>query len=363
MTNNNKKKKNLLIEKDTNTIDWVDDCKSSIVDTTPKKIKKLSPIKHPQQDFFIADLFDMITLQLDQKSMELPLFALKTGDKRPRYFEQGGLKIAITASSTYGLATIHDKDIWIYCVSKIMQAIRETSPTNRTVHFTIYDYLKTTNRDTGGIYYERTKDSLNRMSGTRIEVEYETDKKKEARGFGLIDSWKIVEEKDGRMIRVSVTLPEWLYESTLSTNVLTLSPDYFRIRKPLERRIYELARKHCGNNASWTFNLKTLHERSGSTTSLREFRRSIKLLAESNHLPDYLIEFNQNKDQVIFVKRIKTIEEKVIVLEEKHRNTKPKRKKISEYEAGLLARPGEEWPDLLKRIGSEYEVIFNKKTS
>jgi len=40
---------------------------------------------------------------------------------------------------------------------------------------------------------------------------------------------------------------------------------------------------------------------------------------------------------------------------------KEKRKKISEYEAGLLANPGEEWPDLLKRIGSKYQVVFNKE--
>jgi len=39
---------------------------------------------------------------------------------------------------------------------------------------------------------------------------------------------------------------------------------------------------------------------------------------------------------------------------------KPKRKKITEYEASLLAKPGEEWDDLLKRIGHEYHVIFNK---
>lgn len=39
----------------------------------------------------------------------------------------------------------------------------------------------------------------------------------------------------------------------------------------------------------------------------------------------------------------------------------PKRKKISEQEACRMANPGEEWPDLLKRIGSKYQVIFDKK--
>jgi len=26
-----------------------------------------------------------------------------------------------------------------------------------------------------------------------------------------------------------------------------ISNDYFRLRRPLERRLYEIARKHCGN--------------------------------------------------------------------------------------------------------------------
>ncbi|ELV07203.1 Replication protein [Wohlfahrtiimonas chitiniclastica SH04] len=42
--------------------------------------------------------------------------------------------------------------------------------------------------------------------------------------------------------------------------------------------------------------------------------------------------------------------------------TKPKRKRITEQEAAKLGRPGEEWPDLLKRIGSEYHVIFDKNS-
>jgi len=93
----------------------------------------------------------------------------------------------------------------------------------------------------------------------------------------LIDAWKIIHEKDGRMIRVSVTLPDWLYSSIESQDVLTISSDYFRLRKPLDRRIYEIARKHCGHNKSWTFSVKILYERSGSSTSLSEFRYTVYL--------------------------------------------------------------------------------------
>jgi len=289
------------------------------------------------------------------------LFALKNGDNKVRRYKQKGFDVVIAPNPLYGMATIHDKDIWVYCISKIMQAIKENEPISRVVHFTLYDYLKTTNRSTGGKDYLRAKESLERLRGTSITTNIETDSKKESQGFGLIDSWKVVEEKDGRMIRVSVALPDWLYRSITSKSVLTISPDYFRLRKPLDRRIYELARKHCGNNNSWKFDLDTLLQRSGSTASMKEFRKAIKSLAESNQLPDYSVEFDGKKNQVTFVKRIslKTLAEELKV---EAKEQQPKRKRITEYEAGQLARPGEEWPDLLKRIGSEYHVIFDQNS-
>ena len=341
-------------QRDQNTVDWINEVSESDVPIS----NHLSPVKHPQQDFFIADIFDTISLQLDMNSMEHPLFALKAGDKKAREYNQNGLNILVTPTVTHGMATIHDKDIWIYCISKLMQAVREGAVTSRTVHFTIYDYLKVTNRGTSGRDYIETKNSLERLSGTRISTEYIKDGKRIAEGFGLVDSWQIVEEKDGRMIRVEVTLPTWLYRSVTTKSVLTISPDYFRLRKPLDRRIYELARKHCGKNQSWKFDLKTLHHRSGSTASIKVFRAAIKSLAESNQLPDYCVELDAKKNQVIFSRRVDL---KVLANEIKSEaKQQPKRKRITEYEAGLLAKPGEEWPDLLQRIGSEYHVIFDK---
>lgn len=259
--------------------------------------------KYPQKDFFVADLFDAKVLQLDQPSMEFPLFSLRARDTHERVYSQKGFKVKIAPNPSYGMATMHDKDIWIYCISKLIQAMREEKPIDRTVHFTIYDYLVTTNRSTGGKDYEKAKESLDRLSSTRITTDIETDSIRESRGFGLIDSWRIVEEKDGRMIRVSVTLPDWLYRSVTSTNVLEVHKDYFRIRRPLDRRIYEIAKKHCGYNDKWHFNLETLHERSGSSASLKEFKRSIKELVKKNHLPDYTVELDEKENKVLFINR------------------------------------------------------------
>lgn len=265
-----------------------------------KEDTHLAPIKHKQKDFFIADLFDAVRFKDDIASMEHPLFALKAGDIKPRHYEYDNTKIAIRPNVEIGLATIHDKDIWLYCISKLMQAINDGKEISRTIRFTIYDYLVTTNRATSGSQYEFTKYSLERLKGTSVTIERVIDNRRLANGFGLIDAWKIIEQKDGRMLRVEVTLPEWLYQSITAKKVLTISPDYFRLRKPLDRRIYELARKHCGNGSQWAFNLETLHKKTGSTAPIRNFRIAIKSLAQSDELPDYHVHYDHNKDQVLF---------------------------------------------------------------
>ena len=94
------------------------------------------------------------------------------------------------------------------------------------------------------------------------------------------------------MILVTVTLSDWIYRSVLARSVLTLHRDYFRLRKPLERRVYEIARKHCGRQAEWRIGLETLLKKSGSTSPRRVFRKMIRDMAAEDGLPDYRLELD-----------------------------------------------------------------------
>ncbi len=89
------------------------------------------------------------------------------------------------------------------------------------------------------------------------------------------------------MISVAVTLSDWLYQAVLGRSVLTLSRDYFRLRKPLERRIYELARKHCGHQPVWRISVEVLHKKSGSASPRRVFRAMLREMIATDHLPGY----------------------------------------------------------------------------
>jgi len=264
----------------------------------------LCPDRYTQRDFFVADILDASPKD-DVASMEHPLFALKAGDKRVRTYQRGGVTIKIMPG-TYGCATIHDKDVWIYCISQLVEAMnRGREDVGRIVRFTAYDFLVTTNRPTAGVGYKRMAEALGRLAGTRVETNIEADGHRERAGFGLVDSWRVIERsrEDDRMVAVEVTLPDWLYRSVKARHVLTLSRDYFRLRRPLDRRIYELARKHCGAQPKWRVSLAVLHQKSGSTGSTKEFRRLVKELADSDDLPDYRVALDLEADAVTFYAR------------------------------------------------------------
>ena len=156
------------------------------------------------------------------------------------------------------------------------------------LHLKAHDLLVATNRETSGDGYKRLREAFERLAGTRITTNITTGDNETTTGFGLIESWEIVRHtRAGRMVSVSVKLSDWLFRAVLAKSVLTLNRDYFRLRKPLERRVYELARKHCGRQPEWRISVETLLKKSGSASPRRVFRKMIRNMIEANHLPDY----------------------------------------------------------------------------
>lgn len=253
-----------------------------------------------QRAFFVADVLDPAPKN-DVASMEYPIFALRAGDMKVRRYERNWHTLTVLPGAT-GCATIHDKDLWIYCISQLIEAVNRGRAIAPTVRFTAFDFLTATQRDTSGRAYERMIEMLRRLKGTVVETSVETAGLSARRGFGLIEGWRVVEQSQevGRMAAVEVDLPQWLFRSVQEKRVLTLSKAYFRLRKPLERRIYELARKHCGKQPLWRISLTVLHQKSGSISNLRRFRFEMKALAESGMLPDYVMTMDARRDEVTF---------------------------------------------------------------
>ncbi len=247
----------------------------------------LLPDRHPQGDFFLCDILDAIPKD-DLATMEHPVFSLSTRpDRRILSYSHNDVVIEVTPS-VKGLATIHDKDILIYCISQLMAAVNEGRAVSRRIYLRAHDLLVATNRETSGDAYRRLKEAFERLAGTRITTNITTGDQEVTTGFGLIESWEIVRKsRGGRMVSVAVTLSDWLFQAVMNKSVLTLSRDYFRLRKPLERRIYELARKHCGRQNSWRVSVDLLLKKSGSASPRRVFRKMLRDMIEVDHLPDY----------------------------------------------------------------------------
>lgn len=238
-------------------------------------------------DFMVCDVFDA-SLKNDLGSMEHPIFSLSTRpDRRILSYTHNGTDVVVTPSMR-GRATMHDKDILIYCISQLMAALNAGRAISRTLHLRAHDLLTATRRDTSGDAYARLREAFERLAGTRITTNLSTGGEETTSGFGLIESWEIVRAvKGGRMSRVKVTLSEWLFRAVCARSVLTMSRDYFNLRKPLERRIYELARKHCGRQAEWKVSVTVLHKKAGSAAPLRVFRAAVRRMIIDANLPDY----------------------------------------------------------------------------
>jgi replication initiator protein A len=253
----------------------------------------LLPDRHPEPDFFFCDIFDA-TPKSDMASMENPLFTLSTKpDMTQRVYRTDKIWLKLQPSPI-GLATVFDRDILIYCISQCMAALSQGRDISRTVRFNAHDLLKTTNRQTNKKGYDLLRNALQRLQGTQIETNITMGGQEQWEVFSFIESAKTLKKtRDGRMQAIEVTLSDWVFNAIneKGKDLLTISKDYFRLRKPLERRLYELARKMCGQGGYWHLKLETIHQRTGSTSTQAEFKRLIRSIIDDNkkhnHIPDY----------------------------------------------------------------------------
>jgi plasmid replication initiation protein len=277
-----------------------------MVAETPNPEEQLLPIRHTDAGLFVCDVVDAVFKDI-MPHLEHPFFTLsKSTDTKVRRYQHNGEYIEVTPS-VLGLATIYDKDILLYCISQLMHRVRNNLPIGPRVRIPAYDLLVFTNRGTAGKDYHAFCAALKRLAGTRISTNVRTGGMEDLKDFGMIDSFHVhrTQGLKGRIQWVEITLSQWVFKAIGADEVLTLHRDYFRLSRPLERRIYELARKHCGRQAEFTISVGTLHKKSGSQSPVKHFRGMIKHIAKHDHLPDYRLVFDETTDNVTFYNREK----------------------------------------------------------
>jgi hypothetical protein len=244
-----------------------------------------------RQDLFLRQLSDA-PFKDDRSLMEFPFFSLQ---KRPRFeainYQDGDINISIQPGPK-GIATIYDKDVLIYLASIISEQVERGEEPGRTVRFPAYDFLKTTSRGTGKRAYELFLDAIFRLRSTNISTSIASAGTRDRRGFGWIEDWRVLERNtaSGRLVMagVEITLNRWMFAAIVKDRrILTINPAYFHLKKGLERRLYEVARKHVGYQDAWYVGLPKLAKKCGSEGTTRKFKFRLAQISEHDGLPDY----------------------------------------------------------------------------
>lgn len=244
-----------------------------------------------QVDLFLDSIVNA-PLKDDRALMEFPFFSLqKTPRLKPLVYDDGKVKIEVRPGER-GIATIWDKDVLIYVASIINDRLERSLPVERTIRFSAHNFMQVTGRGSGKRAYELLLDALFRLRSTTIVTTIESAEVKERRGFGWIETFRIIERKTktGKKVMAAceITLNDWMFRAIAQDRrVLTIHPAYFDLSMGLKRRLYELARKHCGYQERWVISLPRLIDKCGSVLEPRFFKPQLRKVVEDDDLPDY----------------------------------------------------------------------------
>lgn len=91
------------------------------------------------------------------------------------------------------------------------------------------------------------------------------------------------------MTGVEIVLSEWFFRRVVDDrSVLAIHVDYFLLTGGIERWLYRIARKHCGNSVSgWSFTLHKLYEKYPPGREFRKFKHDLKTVVKLDCLPEY----------------------------------------------------------------------------
>jgi plasmid replication initiation protein len=230
--------------------------------------------------------------------MEFPFFDLSKRARRKRLIfsdQERGVTIEIKAIEGSGIATIYDKDMILYVASLIAQDLAKGGKFRREYRFSAHDFFRVAGRDRSKRSYANLEQTIERLKGTLIKTNIETGGQGFDGWFNWFDSGtalhyerdSVTGEKRLKMIRV--VLCEWLFRAILNDGkMLEYCDEYFDL-KPIERRLYDLARIHCDDAPLWTIELGPLKDLVGSDSEISKFRAQVAAISKAGRLPDHEI--------------------------------------------------------------------------
>jgi plasmid replication initiation protein len=256
------------------------------------------------------DVSDQLNLDLDaDRDNDSPLIGAAKNEKTlmafnffsltrehqtelPRY-DDGKYTIEVEGTK-HGVASIWDKEVLIYLESLLQDRINRGETPGPIFQFTANDLFRITGSHPGGSAYERLEGALKRLKGTMVTTNLLDDDEEggETGGFSWIDDYRLKWRKNRNgeksMQSVRVILGRRLYKAILKKQeILTYDSRYFQL-KPLEKRLYEIARAHVGKQLGFKMGLEKLRLRVGTQNDLRRFKAELVSISKRKFpLPGY----------------------------------------------------------------------------
>lgn len=229
----------------------------------------------------------------ERSMMAFPFFHLSKGRRlRPITYDDGSVKIEVRPSAT-GLATIYDKDILLYLASLMVEKINLGAEPGPEFTFTAHDFIRVVGANRSARTYARVAGALERLQGTQIRTNIEAGGMGEDGWFSWIAEARVAyvrgQRGERRLKAITVRLCNWLHRAILKDlRILTYDHRYFALG-PIERRLYELARSHCGRQDRFVIRLARLYEKVGCEDEMRNFKVKLRRIAAQQSIPEYFV--------------------------------------------------------------------------
>lgn len=227
----------------------------------------------------------------ERSVMAFPFFALSKGRRMtPIAYADEHVSIEVRPSQT-GVATIYDKEILLYIASLLVAQMKRCETPSQEYAFTAHDFLRVIGGNRSARSYQRIQGALERLQGTQIKTNIEAGGEGEDGYFSWLSEARLAYSKDAngkkRLTSVKVRLCDWLYRALIKDQrILTYDLHYFQL-SPIERRLYEIARVHCGQQPLFHIGLEKLQRKVGSEDRMAKFKAALKEVADRQPLPEY----------------------------------------------------------------------------
>ncbi|QOX78367.1 replication initiator protein A [Trichlorobacter lovleyi] len=209
-------------------------------------------------------------LRLDIATMKYPFFSVTGGEEKRQYQdEKRDVSLVISAPTDCGAPSVMDRDVLTYCQTRLRQLYGpkdlEVFDEFPAIEFSFRKFCATTGRQPGGTsmaYLERALIRLNKsLITTKNICVNKNELAQEPTPF--IDFFEITKGEDrkrgrGNDVIIKVRPSRWVHKA-LIRDYLLVDPDFYNIKSPMARRLFEVGRAFVGDRpGNFVFDLDGL---------------------------------------------------------------------------------------------------------